>query len=942
MSHHLKLVDNATQTSPTIIAIASGKGGVGKTNLALNLALGLSDGLRQVCLLDADLGLANVDVLLGLSTEYSLVDCLEGRRTLDEVMVSGPRALKIIPGGSAMERLPHLGKEERRRLHDLIGRLGGLDVLVVDCAAGLSEEVLHFLKSATIPLLVITPEPTSLTDAYALLKLLKRRKQETPVHVLVNQVRSVAQAQLVFKRFREAVDRYLDLPLRPMGYVLIDPKIPEAVSNQTAFLEMFPNAPASRCLERIVAHLDLDAHRPTTKGELEALFFAEEEAGEPIPEETSPPPARRPVEPIPEETTPTPVRRPVEPPLPAPAAAERPEDILRLLVREGVVTSEQVERARRVQQRLKQPRRLLTVLKALKYVTDDQIREALRQRRGSVRLGSLLVELGHVTEKQLNEALNRQKKDGDQRPVGDLLIEAGAISAYTLPQVLAVHLGYPYVEPDPARLDVALLERGSRDLFLGHGFLPLGRTASDAVRVAMADPLSEEDLVAAREVYGPDLDPAITMRRLIREALDGFESVKKSEPPARLDPEEMVGVVERLVQEAVRRRATHIHLEPLRQRLRVRFRQNGSLVHHEDLPKDREAALLSRLKTMASLDPAVKTGFQDGRIRMTSSQLGGEVQAEVSFLATPLGERATLKLGSGEFVWRKSDGLGMASKTRERFLEEVLDAPAGLVLIAGPAGSGRTTTLYAAIHHARAVESQIVTAEHPVAQVIEGVTQAVVPPENGPGHEAMVAHLLKQDPDILVLGALAAPDLAQSAARAAMDGLRVWTTLTAEDSVSALFELRALGIDAHLTASAVAGALSQRLVRTLCPHCREDYTPTARDLRHLKLDADALKDIGFSTARGCQRCDFTGYQGRTGVFELLVMTEAVQEAVAGGGSPAAVRRAALRSAGWVSLAEDGLTKAAAGLTSLPEICRKLPVSLPPRSLDKILSLTGSP
>lgn len=926
MSHHLKLVDNAMQRPPTIISIASGKGGVGKTNLALNLALGFSDGKREVCLLDADLGLANVDVLLGLSSEYSLMDCLEGRRTLDEIIIEGPRSLKIIPGGTAMERLPRLGKEERRRLHGLLRRLEGLDVLVIDCAAGLSEEVLHFLKSASIPLLVITPEPTSLTDAFALLKLLKRQKKEGPVYILVNQVRSVAQAQLVFKRFREAVIRYLDLPLRPVGYVLIDPKIPEAVSRQTAFLELFPDAPASRCLKRIIAHLDIEAHRPTGKGDLETLFFATEEE------------AALPAEPIPPAATPA--RHP--PAAPAPAAAERAEDILRLLVEKGLVTPSQVERARRVQKKLEKPRRLLTVLKALKYVTDQQVQEALRQTPGSVRLGSLLVELGYVTEQQLAEALSRQKKHGDPRPLGELLVEDQAISAYTLPQVLALHLGYPYLEPDPARLDGPLLEKGSRDLFLGHGFLPLGRAASGAVRVAMADPLSEEDLAAARQVYGPNLDLAVTMRRLIKEALDGFESVKKSEPQLRPDQEEMVGVVERLVQEALKRRATHIHLEPLRQRQRVRFRQDGSLVHHQDLPQDQGAALLARLKTMASLDPAKKAGFMDGRIRMASSQLGGEVQVEVSFLATPLGEKAVLRLGSREFVWRRPDSLGLASRMRERFLEEVLDAPAGLVLIAGPAGSGRTTTLYSAIHHGRVIESQIVTAEFPPAYVVEGITQVAVSPENGPGYETVFEHLLKQDPDIIVLGVLDTKGLAERSARAALDGRRVWTTMTAEDGVGALFGLRGLGVDLDLLASAVAGALGQRLVRTLCPHCREDYTPTARDLRRLKLRAEDLKNVRFTVGRGCERCDFTGYQGQTGVFELLVMTEAVREALVAGASPAAVRRAALASAQWVSLAEDGLAKAAAGLTSLPEICRRLPVPVPPRPLEEIAALIGNP
>ncbi|MBW1804548.1 MAG: MinD/ParA family protein, partial [Deltaproteobacteria bacterium] len=257
-----------------IITISSGKGGVGKTCIALNLALGLIKGGHRVCLLDADLGLANVDVLLGISPEHSLMEYIEDRCALDDLLIKGPDGLGIIPGGSGLDRLPQLKSDEKEKLADILPLLQDNDELIIDTAAGISDIVLHFLDAATIPVIVIIPEPTSLTDAYSLLKTYCGRGYHGPVYILLNRVKSAGHAKGLFNKFNAVVRKYLDISIKPIGFVLFDEKVQEAVKEQTPFMNAFPDSLAGKSMQRIAHTVSQNHHILPNEKHLDQLFFS--------------------------------------------------------------------------------------------------------------------------------------------------------------------------------------------------------------------------------------------------------------------------------------------------------------------------------------------------------------------------------------------------------------------------------------------------------------------------------------------------------------------------------------------------------------------------------------------------------------------------------------------------------------------------------------------
>ncbi|MBU2552003.1 MAG: Flp pilus assembly complex ATPase component TadA, partial [Proteobacteria bacterium] len=668
-------------TVPTIITIASGKGGVGKTNVSLNLALALVDEKRKVILLDADLGLANVDVLLGLATQYSLIDFVEGRCTWEEVMVTGPRSLGIIPGGNALDRLPQLSKSERRRLLEAVGHLKHFDAVIVDTSAGISELVLNFLQAAGIPILVMTPEPTSLTDAYSLLKVFQKRKPQAPVYVLANRVKTVDQAKKLFKRFGAAAANYLQTTVKPFGYIVEDPNVTTAVIRQVPFIYLYPNSPASRSLRRMAAQLSTLIGAPGKTGNLEALFDFSSPAAAAAPIRPETPPA----------APPPPAREP------EPAAdgfdLEKSGDIVRLLIKEGHLSTSQAAYAHKVQTKLDTPQLFLDTLKDLGFVNEEQIRSTLLNNRTGIRLGSLLVELGHIDEKQLSAALNRQREIQGQKRLGEVLVENKYISEYDLTQVLSMHLGFPYVEPRSEMLDPKLMEKSQRDQLLLHRFLPVQRE-NDSIRVAMSDPLNATAMAAVKKMYGPNIIPLITMDRFIHDTLESYEYLKDSAKRQETSQTEIVEIVDQIILEALKKGASDIHVEPMKNRLRIRFRKDGSLVNHADLSKDLEPAIINRLKVMATANLAEKRRHQDGRILMDTKQTGEEVDLRVSFYVTLFGEKVVMRILTKKVELFKIEDVGMGSKMLDRFRDDALDSPTGVVIITGPTGAGKTTTLY--------------------------------------------------------------------------------------------------------------------------------------------------------------------------------------------------------------------------------------------------------
>jgi type IV pilus assembly protein PilB len=918
-------MQRAAKKENTVITVASGKGGVGKTNISLNLALCLLNGGRRVCLLDADIGAANVDVLLGLYPDRSLMDFLETDCALTDVMLEGPGALRIVPGGSALGRLAELRDEERGRLAEALRYLEGYDALVIDAPAGISDLVMRLLAVASVPIIVIVPEPTSLTDAYSLLKACHQQDLGGPAFIVVNQAKSAKHAHKVYQKFEQAVQKFLQLPIEPLGYILSDSHVPEAVSKQDPIVDLFPDSPASVCLRRIAASVVSHQDRLAGPGALETLFGPE--PSDPETGDTK------------NESEPQQSGGAKKPAWPASAATQSSSEIVGLLIKEGDISDAQAEYARKVQEKLDNPKRLLDVLKDLGYVQEGQVREALFKNRTGIRLGSLLMELGYITEKQLNASLNQQAQGGKKKRLGEILIENNHITEYDLAQVLSMNFGISYLEPKLDMLDFGLMEKASQQFFQSHLLLPLG-VQDGETKIVMADPLDKSALEAAEHLFGPHISPSITMRRFISDALEAYDAFKHNKPRIESEKSEVTEVADRLIQEALDKQASDIHIEPLKNRLRVRLRRDGSLIHHTDISKDLESALISRIKVMASADITEKRRHQDGRILLGSAENGGEVDIRVSFYVTLFGEKVVMRILNKKPELYRIKDLGMGSKTLTRFKEDVLDLPSGVVIITGPTGAGKTTTLYASINYANNPDTNIITAEEPVEYVIEGISQCSIDQKIGLTFEETLRHMLRQDPDIIILGEIRDKFSAESAIQAALTGHKVLTTFHTEDSIGGLLRLMNMDIETFLISSTVVSVVAQRLLKKVCPHCRKDYAPSAKDLRQLRYAPESIKGYGFQIGGGCQRCDYTGYLGRTGVFELLVLNEFIKEAILQRKTSYEIRRISIETTGLVTLLEDGLAKAAKGITSIPEVIKQLPLLEAPRPLDQIYRIIG--
>lgn len=305
------------------------------------------------------------------------------------------------------------------------------------------------------------------------------------------------------------------------------------------------------------------------------------------------------------------------------------------------------------------------------------------------------------------------------------------------------------------------------------------------------------------------------------------------------------------------------------------------------------------------------------------------------------GEKVVLRLLNRKTELINISDIGMGPRVLDRYLHDVLDVPTGVVIITGPTGSGKTTTLYSSVDYLNTPDTSIVTAEDPVEYVIEGISQCSINTKINRTFEETLRHIVRQDPDVIVLGEIRDRFSADTAIQAALTGHKVLTTFHTEDSIGGLLRLLNMDIEAFLISSTVVSVMAQRLLRRVCTSCGEPYTPSPSEVRRLGCSHDDLRGASFIDGKGCAACRYTGYRGRVCVFELLVLNEMVKDAILGRRTSYEIRRISVESSGLVTLVEDGLLKAAQGQTSLAEVLRHLPRVMRPRSLDEIRRLLGS-
>lgn len=548
-------------------------------------------------------------------------------------------------------------------------------------------------------------------------------------------------------------------------------------------------------------------------------------------------------------------------------------------------------------------------------------------------LGALLLERGLITPEQLDAALAEQRQTGEL--LGRILVERGYLSKQALGEVLAAQRGHAYLNLTEVPLDEQLVRALPEWVVAQYRVVPVARSG-DEVIVGMVDPADVEamDLVASHLnarvrpafITEADFDWAYSRffgaRHRAGETLEEIPTDGVGPATAAVEVVEAaedspaVRLLNSILGDAIRAGATDVHLEPDAEDVAIRFRVDGVLEQRLRVPHPVAAAMAARIKVLSGMDIGERVRPQDGRLALTFG--GREYDVRVATVGSAFGERVTLRLLNTRQVLLGLDRLGLEPDQRQ-LLESLLRRPHGMILVTGPTGSGKTTTLYAALSYINDRARNIVTVEDPVEYRLPGVTQIPVREKMGITFDVGLRAVLRHDPDVIMVGEVRDPRTASMAVHAALTGHLVLTTLHTNDAASSLVRLVDLGVEPFLLASAVTAAVGQRLVRLLCRRCRRVAEPDAEERRLLGLgEAPAV----VYRPGGCSECRGTGYRGRTGVFEVLVVDQGIRELVLGR-SPAATIARAARVAGMRALRDSAARKVLDGLTSVEEFRRVL-------------------
>jgi len=556
------------------------------------------------------------------------------------------------------------------------------------------------------------------------------------------------------------------------------------------------------------------------------------------------------------------------------------------------------------------------------------------------RLGEALVEAGLLTPEQVDRGLEAQRRLG--APLGETLVSLGLVKANDVGPILARSLGVTYVNPRGVEVDDSLIDRVPESFIRERRILPL-RIEEGQLFVASADPLDLgmiDDLklivrlpVVAVLSMERDLQAAINTlfdaRRHAEEAIREIDAERSAagETKDELTTEELsllaadapvVRLVNSIVHGAFSQGASDIHIEPQKDETRVRYRVDGLLYDHMKLPKQHHAAVVSRIKIMARLNIAERRLPQDGRVAL--SYQSKEYDLRVSTMPSMFGEKAVLRVLDKSSVRLSFEQLGLLPD-QEETLRWLVTRPYGMVLVTGPTGSGKSTTLYAALATINDPSRNVITIEDPVEYQLPGITQTEANQRVGMTFARGLRAMVRQDPDVIMVGEIRDLETAEIAIQAALTGHLVFSTLHTNDAPGAVVRLDHMGVEPFLISSAVIGVLGQRLLRVVCPSCREWYTPSPSFLSQFRVNGGQLPpDTRFARGRGCRDCNNLGYRGRTAVFEVMRISDAVREMVLKRQPATAIAEQARRE-GMRTMRESAVEKALQGITSAEEILR---------------------
>ncbi len=556
------------------------------------------------------------------------------------------------------------------------------------------------------------------------------------------------------------------------------------------------------------------------------------------------------------------------------------------------------------------------------------------------RIGELLLDFGFINERQLEEALQRQKKELAGKKIGEICVGLGFATPADVTRALAEQFNLEMVFIEDIKISQKTIEKVPTELAREHNIIPID-FSSGVLTVAMSDPLDLDSLDKIGFVVNAQVECVLASPNGIRESLVSYYGIAEQEIIERMksnmsgdvdisqrtdeldlqegDDEDapIIRYVTGVITDAMRQRASDIHVEPMHDRVRIRYRVDGVCFEARSVPKRLQGPLSSRIKIMSGMDIAEKRKPQDGRIKI--KLLNRDIDIRVSVLPATQGESIVMRILDKETLLVGLEQLGFHPSDFEVF-SRLIRRPNGIILVTGPTGSGKTTTLYAALATLNRPDRKIITAENPVEYHLEGINQCNVLPKIGFTFSRIIRAMMRQAPNIILVGEIRDLETAEIAIQAALTGHLVFSTLHTNDAPSAITRLIDLGLKPFLVSSSIQAVMAQRLIRKICPDCKQPYEPEYGKLLAVGMTKREIEGTTFYHGAGCRSCKQTGYRGRIGVFELMVMNHTLREMTFNGTTTEKLREQAIND-GMHTLVRDGIRKITTGVTTVDEILR---------------------
>jgi type IV pilus assembly protein PilB len=573
-------------------------------------------------------------------------------------------------------------------------------------------------------------------------------------------------------------------------------------------------------------------------------------------------------------------------------------------------------------------------------------------------VGRILIKMGALSRDKVHECLKIQKQKGGGVKIGEIMIDRGLIDVEQLQMALAAQKGMEYTNIKDVSIPPEVIEKVPAQMATGYRIVPIEFDVdANELVVALDDPENFRATDDLSTLMGFKVRAKVTDKDALEQALETYYATSSSSSGSEssdddesindlideiqgdnflsefdgrnqsIDLDDLKGLAESnpvrkllnlVLLQAIRDKASDIHFEPFEDEYKMRYRIDGVLYEMIPPPKHIAAALSSRIKVMAELDIAERRLPQDGRISLTVH--GKPVDLRVSVLPTMFGESVVLRILDRSQISFDMSKLGFSAHDLAMY-EQLIRRPNGIVIVTGPTGCGKTTTLYAAVNELNDIETKIITTEDPVEYDLDGAIQVQIRAEVGLTFAACLRSILRQDPDIVLVGEIRDLETAQIAAQASLTGHLVLTTLHTNDAPSSVARLLDLGVEPFLITATIEGVVAQRLVRKICPNCKAPYEPTEEQLFDLRLTREDIKGKKFFRGKGCNKCNNTGYKGRIGLYEIMTFDDEIRQMIMNKASTN-ILRAAAKKKGMVLLRENGLTAVYDGITTIDEVVRE--------------------